>query len=146
MKILSPEGKLFTRQVYNWLHCVRPSVCRLHRLPCSFVTHTLLGSYVVQSELGDYDRSEMKGNYVHDFAFAPNQTAELEERVMELHKTHRFVITNWFVKFLWKFTKCFWQLLALKRSNTGRQIKKEPILVDFLQKLSYIQSTGVEFQ
>ncbi|XP_076805084.1 band 4.1-like protein 2 isoform X2 [Clavelina lepadiformis] len=59
------------------------------RLPCSFVTHTLLGSYVVQSELGDYDRSEMKGNYVHDFAFAPNQTAELEERVMELHKTHR---------------------------------------------------------
>nr|CAB3242814.1 band 4.1-like protein 3 [Phallusia mammillata] len=59
------------------------------RLPCSFVTHSLLGSYVVQSELGDYDRSEMKKNYVSNFSFAPNQTNELEERVMDLHKTHR---------------------------------------------------------
>lgn len=25
------------------------------RLPCSFATHTILGSYTVQSELGDYD-------------------------------------------------------------------------------------------
>lgn len=25
------------------------------RLPCSFATHTVLGSYTVQSELGDYD-------------------------------------------------------------------------------------------
>uniref|UniRef100_H2YB48 FERM domain-containing protein n=1 Tax=Ciona savignyi TaxID=51511 RepID=H2YB48_CIOSA len=59
------------------------------RLPCSFVTHALLGSYVVQSELGDFDRTEMRGNYVSEFSFAPNQTRELEEKVMELHKTHR---------------------------------------------------------
>ncbi|XP_074867870.1 band 4.1-like protein 1 isoform X2 [Carettochelys insculpta] len=59
------------------------------RLPCSFVTHALLGSYAVQAELGDYDAEEHVGNYVSELHFAPNQTRELEERIMELHKTYR---------------------------------------------------------
>lgn len=59
------------------------------RLPCSFVTHALLGSYAVQAELGDYDAEEHVGNYVSELRFAPNQTRELEERIMELHKTYR---------------------------------------------------------
>ncbi|XP_053571910.1 band 4.1-like protein 1 isoform X1 [Bombina bombina] len=59
------------------------------RLPCSFVTHALLGSYTVQAELGDYDPEENHGNYVSELRFSPNQTRELEERVMELHKTYR---------------------------------------------------------
>ncbi|XP_051788479.1 band 4.1-like protein 1 isoform X3 [Erpetoichthys calabaricus] len=59
------------------------------RLPCSFVTHALLGSYAVQAELGDYDADEHGTDYVSDFRFAPNQTRELEERVMELHRTYR---------------------------------------------------------
>uniref|UniRef100_A0A646QF67 Moesin/ezrin/radixin homolog 1 n=1 Tax=Hemiscolopendra marginata TaxID=943146 RepID=A0A646QF67_9MYRI len=59
------------------------------KLPCSFVTHALLGSYIVQSELGDYDPEEHGRTYLQDFRFAPNQTAELEEKVMELHKTHK---------------------------------------------------------
>ncbi|KAG2463544.1 E41L1 protein, partial [Polypterus senegalus] len=59
------------------------------RLPCSFVTHALLGSYAVQAELGDYDADEHGTDYVSDFRFAPNQTHELEERVMELHRTYR---------------------------------------------------------
>lgn len=59
------------------------------RLPCSFVTHALLGSYAVQAELGDYDAEEHMGNYVSELRFAPNQTRELEERIMELHKTYR---------------------------------------------------------
>ncbi|NXV72517.1 E41L1 protein, partial [Atlantisia rogersi] len=59
------------------------------RLPCSFVTHALLGSYAVQAELGDYDPEEHVGNYVSELRFAPNQTRELEERIMELHKTYR---------------------------------------------------------
>lgn len=60
------------------------------RLPCSFVTHALLGSYAVQAELGDYDAEEHVGNYVSELRFAPNQTRELEERIMELHKTYRW--------------------------------------------------------
>ncbi|KAB5537185.1 hypothetical protein PHYPO_G00115960 [Pangasianodon hypophthalmus] len=59
------------------------------RLPCSFVTHALLGSYTVQAELGDYDQDEHSTDYVSDFRFAPNQTRELEDRVMELHRTYR---------------------------------------------------------
>lgn len=59
------------------------------RLPCSFVTHALLGSYLVQSELGDYDPEEHAFDYLSDFRFAPNQTSELEEKVMELHKQHK---------------------------------------------------------
>lgn len=60
------------------------------RLPCSFVTHALLGSYLVQSELGDYDANDHKDrSYVHEFKFAPNQTPELEDKVIDLHKTHR---------------------------------------------------------
>ncbi|NXN98137.1 E41L1 protein, partial [Rhinopomastus cyanomelas] len=59
------------------------------RLPCSFVTHALLGSYAVQAELGDHDADEHVGNYVSELRFAPHQTRELEERIMELHKTYR---------------------------------------------------------
>ncbi|XP_051785104.1 band 4.1-like protein 3a isoform X6 [Erpetoichthys calabaricus] len=59
------------------------------RLPCSFATHALLGSYTVQSELGDYDTEEYGTDYVSEFRFAPNPTKELEEKVMELHKNYK---------------------------------------------------------
>uniref|UniRef100_A0A6Q2YBE0 FERM domain-containing protein n=1 Tax=Esox lucius TaxID=8010 RepID=A0A6Q2YBE0_ESOLU len=59
------------------------------RLPCSFATHTVLGSYTVQSELGDYDPEESGIDYVSEFRFAPNQTKELEEKVMDLHKNYK---------------------------------------------------------
>ncbi|XP_016897983.1 band 4.1-like protein 3b isoform X5 [Cynoglossus semilaevis] len=59
------------------------------RLPCSFATHTVLGSYTVQSELGDYDPEELGSDYISELRFAPNQTKELEEKVVELHKTYK---------------------------------------------------------
>ncbi|KAK2505828.1 hypothetical protein MC885_019877 [Smutsia gigantea] len=59
------------------------------RLPCSFVTLALLGSYTVQSELGDYDPDECGYDYISEFRFAPNHTKELEDKVIELHKSHR---------------------------------------------------------
>ncbi|XP_055489701.1 band 4.1-like protein 3a isoform X2 [Leucoraja erinacea] len=59
------------------------------RLPCSFATHVLLGSYTVQAELGDYDPDEYGTEYISEFRFAPNETKELEEKVIELHKSHR---------------------------------------------------------
>jgi len=64
---------------------------KLSRLPCSFVTHALLGSYLVQSELGDYDVVEhgTGSDYVRQLRLAPNQTPELEEKVSELHRTHK---------------------------------------------------------
>jgi band 4.1-like protein 1/2/3 len=62
------------------------------RLPCSFVTHALLGSYLVQAELGDYDPVDHGATgteYLRELRLAPNQTPELEEKVSELHKTHK---------------------------------------------------------
>lgn len=61
------------------------------RLPCSFVTHALLGSYTLQAEMGDHDPDEHRSDYISDFQFAPNQTQEMEEKVAELHKTHRSI-------------------------------------------------------
>lgn len=64
------------------------------RLPCSFATHTVLGSYTAQSELGDYDPEELASDYISELRFAPNQTKELEEKVMELHKTYKWVLAT----------------------------------------------------
>lgn len=64
------------------------------RLPCSFATLALLGSYTVQSELGDYDPELHGVDYVSDFKLAPNQTRELEEKVMELHKSYRWNVST----------------------------------------------------
>ena len=63
----------------------------LYRLPCSFVTYALLGSYTVQAELGDYIQEEYNGSidYLKDFDFAPAQNLELLEKIAELHKYHK---------------------------------------------------------
>ncbi|XP_061531099.1 uncharacterized protein LOC133401760 isoform X4 [Phycodurus eques] len=58
-------------------------------LPCSFVTLSLLGSYTAQSELGEYDPELHGADYVKDLRLAPGQSKELEEKVIELHRTYR---------------------------------------------------------
>ncbi|XP_067218220.1 band 4.1-like protein 3b isoform X3 [Chanodichthys erythropterus] len=57
------------------------------RLPCSFATQAVLGSYTLQSELGDSD-ADTQG-YISDVRLAPNQTKELEEKVLELHRSYK---------------------------------------------------------
>ncbi|XP_053540092.1 protein 4.1 isoform X4 [Ictalurus punctatus] len=59
------------------------------RLPCSFVTLTLLGSYALQSELGEYDPEVHGTDYAKELRLIPSQTKELEDKVMELHRTYR---------------------------------------------------------
>ena len=56
---------------------------KVGKLPCSFVTHALLGAYLVQSELGDYDAAEHGTtiDYLRDFDFAPCQSDDLLEKV-----------------------------------------------------------------
>lgn len=56
------------------------------RLPVTFDLAAELGSYVVQSELGDYDPRRHSPGYVSEFRFLSNQTVELESRIAELHK------------------------------------------------------------
>ncbi|XP_037873990.1 protein 4.1 homolog isoform X1 [Bombyx mori] len=61
------------------------------RLPCSSVTHALLASYLLQSELGDYEDTEVGAGLCKQLKLVPPSscTQELEEKVVELHKTHR---------------------------------------------------------
>jgi erythrocyte membrane protein band 4.1 len=63
-------------------------------LPCSFLTYALLGSYLAQSVLGDYDTVELGTgfDYLRRMTFAPNQTDELLEKVAELHCNHRGLV------------------------------------------------------
>ncbi|XP_037837778.1 band 4.1-like protein 3b isoform X6 [Kryptolebias marmoratus] len=90
VKFYPPDPSQLTEDITRYYLCLqlRDDIVS-GRLPCSFATHTLLGSYTVQSELGDYDPEEMGSDYVSELRLAPNQTKELEEKVMELHKTYK---------------------------------------------------------
>ncbi|XP_041108209.1 band 4.1-like protein 2 isoform X3 [Polyodon spathula] len=90
VKFYPPDPSQLTEDITRYYLCLQlrqdiASGC----LPCSFVTHALLGSYSLQAELGDYDPEEHRVDYISNFQFAPTQTKELEEKVIELHKTHR---------------------------------------------------------
>ncbi|XP_056155159.1 band 4.1-like protein 1 [Lampris incognitus] len=90
VKFYPPDPSILIEDITRYYLCLQLRDDILSgRLPCSFVTHALLGSYTVQAELGDYEPEEHGPDYVSDFRFAPNQTRELEERVMELHRNYR---------------------------------------------------------
>ncbi|XP_071469118.1 band 4.1-like protein 2 isoform X1 [Marmota flaviventris] len=90
VKFYPPDPSQLTEDITRYFLCLqlRKDIAS-GRLPCSFVTHALLGSYTLQAELGDYDPKEHSSIDLSDFQFAPTQTKELEEKVAELHKTHR---------------------------------------------------------
>ncbi|XP_075059173.1 band 4.1-like protein 2 isoform X9 [Mixophyes fleayi] len=90
VKFYPPDPSQLTEDITRYFLCLqlRQDIAS-GRLPCSFVTHAVLGSLMLQAELGDYDADEHSTDYISDFQFAPNQTKELEEKVVELHKTHR---------------------------------------------------------
>ncbi|XP_072412366.1 band 4.1-like protein 2 isoform X17 [Chiloscyllium punctatum] len=90
VKFYPPDPSQLTEDITRYYLCLqlRQDIVS-GRLPCSFVTHALLGSCTLQAELGDYDADEHKTGYVSELQFAPRQTKELEEKICELHKTHR---------------------------------------------------------
>nr|XP_057940178.1 band 4.1-like protein 1 isoform X3 [Doryrhamphus excisus]XP_057940179.1 band 4.1-like protein 1 isoform X3 [Doryrhamphus excisus] len=90
VKFYPPDPSVLIEDITRYYLCLQLRDDILSgRLPCSFVTHALLGSYTVQAELGDYEPEDHGPDYIADFRFAPNQTRELEERVMELHRNYR---------------------------------------------------------
>ncbi|XP_040612412.1 protein 4.1 isoform X15 [Mesocricetus auratus] len=90
VKFYPPDPAQLTEDITRYYLCLqlRQDIVA-GRLPCSFATLALLGSYTIQSELGDYDPELHGVDYVSDFKLAPNQTKELEDKVMELHKSYR---------------------------------------------------------
>ncbi|XP_071655353.1 protein 4.1 isoform X29 [Patagioenas fasciata] len=90
VKFYPPDPAQLTEDITRYYLCLQLRQDILAgRLPCSFATLALLGSYTVQSELGDYDPDLHGPDYIGEFKLAPNQTKELEEKVVELHKTYR---------------------------------------------------------
>lgn len=92
VKFYPPDPAVLQEEITRYQLCLQIRQDILSgKLPCSFVTHALLGSYTVQSELGDYDIAEhgMGAEYVKEFQFAPNQTDELVDKIAELHRTHK---------------------------------------------------------
>ncbi|XP_063168055.1 protein 4.1 isoform X19 [Candoia aspera] len=90
VKFYPPDPAQLTEDITRYYLCLqlRKDIIT-GRLPCSFATLALLGSYTIQSELGDYDTDLHGADYVSEFKLAPNQTKELEDKVTELHKTYR---------------------------------------------------------
>uniref|UniRef100_A0A7N6AL15 FERM domain-containing protein n=1 Tax=Anabas testudineus TaxID=64144 RepID=A0A7N6AL15_ANATE len=80
VKFYPPEPSLLTEDITRYLLCLqlREDVAS-GRLPCSFVTHALLGSYTLQAEFGDYEPDQPR----------PLEYIKMEEKILELHKSHR---------------------------------------------------------
>ncbi|XP_026132470.1 band 4.1-like protein 3 isoform X12 [Carassius auratus] len=90
VKFYPPDPSQLSEDITRYFLCLqlRDDIVS-GRLPCSFSTLTVLGSYTVQSELGDCD-SELQGSsHLSDMRLAQNQTKELEEKVLELHRGYK---------------------------------------------------------
>ncbi|KAM9703687.1 band 4.1-like protein 2 isoform 9-T11 [Menidia menidia] len=91
VKFYPPDPSLLTEDITRYLLCLqlREDVAS-GRLPCSFVTHALLGSYTLQAEFGDYEPEQPRPlDFMSQLTFAPNQNKEMEEKILELHKSHK---------------------------------------------------------
>uniref|UniRef100_A0A8C1XDQ9 Protein 4.1 n=1 Tax=Cyprinus carpio TaxID=7962 RepID=A0A8C1XDQ9_CYPCA len=93
IKFYPPDPSILAEDITRYFLCLqlRKDIL-IGRLPCPSDILALLGSYTVQSTLGDYDPNLHQNNYVSEIVLAPNQSEELEERIMELHSTYRFMI------------------------------------------------------
>ncbi|XP_036394967.1 protein 4.1b isoform X2 [Megalops cyprinoides] len=90
VKFYPPDPAQLTEDITRYYLCLQLRKDILSgSLPCSFVTLALLGSYALQSELGEYDPEIHGTDYASNVRLAPGQTKELEEKVMELHRTYR---------------------------------------------------------
>lgn len=86
VKIFFPESQSL---LHSYSH---QSIVFFFRLPCSFVTYALLGSYTAQAELGDYNEMDhgLTCDYLKDLQFAPIQDEELLKRIHDQHKRHKY--------------------------------------------------------
>ncbi|RXN33897.1 protein 4.1-like protein [Labeo rohita] len=90
VKFYPPDPAQLSEDITRYYLCLQlRKDIKNGRLPCSFVTLALLGSYALQSELGEYDPEVHGTDYAKELQLIPGQTKELEEKVMELHRTYR---------------------------------------------------------
>ncbi|XP_034457044.1 protein 4.1 isoform X11 [Hippoglossus hippoglossus] len=92
VKFYPPDPAQLSEDITRYYLCLQLRKDILQgRLPCSFVTLALLGSYALQSELGEYDPEVHGSEYAKEMKMAQGQTKELEDKMMELHHTYRIM-------------------------------------------------------
>ncbi|XP_061683366.1 protein 4.1-like isoform X3 [Syngnathoides biaculeatus] len=90
VKFYPPDPAQLSEDITRYYLCLQLRKDILQgRLPCSFVTLALLGSYALQSELGEYDPEVHGSEYAKEMKMANGQTKELEDKMMKLHHTYR---------------------------------------------------------
>ncbi|XP_077363253.1 protein 4.1 isoform X1 [Festucalex cinctus] len=90
VKFYPPDPAQLSEDITRYYLCLQLRKDILQgRLPCSFVTLALLGSYALQSELGEYDPEVHGKEYAKEMKMAKGQSKELEDKMMELHRTYR---------------------------------------------------------
>ncbi|XP_061122956.1 protein 4.1 isoform X5 [Syngnathus typhle] len=90
VKFYPPDPAQLSEDITRYYLCLQLRKDILQgRLPCSFVTLALLGSYALQSELGEYDPEVHAADYAKEMKMVKGQSKELEDKMMELHRTYR---------------------------------------------------------
>ncbi|XP_041665018.1 protein 4.1 isoform X2 [Cheilinus undulatus] len=90
VKFYPPDPAQLSEDITRYYLCLQLRKDILQgRLPCSFVTLALLGSYALQSEIGEYDPEVHGTEYAKEMKMVQGQTKELEDKMMELHQTYR---------------------------------------------------------
>ncbi|XP_048881015.1 protein 4.1b isoform X5 [Brienomyrus brachyistius] len=90
VKFYPPDPAQLTEDITRYQLCLQLRKDILSgSLPCSFATLALLGSYAVQSELGEHDPDLHGADYVSQLRLAPGQSRDLEEKITELHRSYR---------------------------------------------------------
>ncbi|CAF1539350.1 unnamed protein product [Adineta ricciae] len=92
VKFYPPEPILLQEDITRYQLCLQLRHDILSgKLPCSFVTYALLGSYTAQAELGDYNEADhgLTSDYLKELQFAPVQDDELLKRIHEQHRRHK---------------------------------------------------------
>ncbi|KAL8586790.1 hypothetical protein ACOMHN_061303 [Nucella lapillus] len=91
LKFYPPDPTQLRESLTRWLVVLQTRRDILSgKLPTTFLTQAMLGSYCVQADVGDFDHDKHIGiNYIRDTSFAPNQTADLLGKITELHKQHK---------------------------------------------------------
>ncbi len=57
---------------------------------CLCISIYELSAFGLQAEFGDYEADQPRPlDYISQRTFAPNQNKEMEEKILELHKSHR---------------------------------------------------------
>ncbi|XP_060756137.1 protein 4.1b isoform X2 [Neoarius graeffei] len=88
VKFYPPDPSVLAEDITRYLLCLQLRKDILtDRLPCPSDMLAVLGSYVIQSEFGDYNPELHGKEFFSSIPLGPSQTPELEEKVTELHRT-----------------------------------------------------------